>query len=105
MLPGSIVPYRGPTAVSAGWLYFLKDALQNCYVLPLAIHPANFTLGSDSPFRNLRLYGAADNLITLTDYEGFDPEASAVGSGNVSRVAYNSYPLARTYRFGVDVTF
>lgn len=51
------------------------------------------------------IYGAIDNLFTFTDYDGFDPDASASGSDKVSKVNYNSYPLARTVRFGVNITF
>lgn len=51
------------------------------------------------------VYAAVDNLLTFTGYEGFDPDASASGNDAVSKVNYNSYPLARTVRFGINVTF
>ncbi|GGZ30532.1 SusC/RagA family TonB-linked outer membrane protein [Echinicola pacifica] len=69
------------------------------------------TLGYDFPlngskiFRNINAYAAVDNLFTITDFEGFDPDASATGTGSVSKVNYNSYPLSRTLRFGLNVTF
>ncbi|WP_373519081.1 SusC/RagA family TonB-linked outer membrane protein, partial [Pricia sp.] len=80
----------------------------------------NVTLGYDfdvdrlGPVSTLRVFVAADNLATITDYKGYDPDASASGSDanpntpnaeNVTRVAYNSYPLARTFRVGIDVKF
>lgn len=46
---------------------------------------------------SLRVYFSADNLLTLTSYEGLDPEKSA-GSGDL-------YPTTRTYTIGVNVTF
>ncbi|GAB3655918.1 TonB-dependent receptor [Echinicola sediminis] len=65
----------------------------------------DFPLNSKKVFRNINAYVAADNLFTLTDFEGYDPDASATGTGNVSKVNYNSYPLSRTVRFGLNVTF
>ncbi len=45
-----------------------------------------------------RLYVASNNLLTITDYSGFDPE---IDSG----VDRGSYPQARMYSVGVNVTF
>lgn len=50
------------------------------------------------------VYIAGDNLFTITDFEGFDPDANASGTG-VVKTAYNSYPLNRTFRLGVNLTF
>ena len=52
---------------------------------------------------NLSVYAAADNLLTITDFEGYDPEASVTNS--LEARTYNSYPLARTFRVGFDVKF
>jgi TonB-linked SusC/RagA family outer membrane protein len=65
----------------------------------------NFPLSGSTVFSSLRAYIAAENLLTITDYEGYDPDASAAGSGNVVKVNYNSYPLARTFRLGIDIQF
>lgn len=65
----------------------------------------SFPAGVSKVFSNAQLYVAADNLFTLTDYEGFDPDASATGPGSVSKVNYNSYPLSRTIRLGLSLTF
>jgi TonB-dependent starch-binding outer membrane protein SusC len=46
----------------------------------------------------IRLYGTAQNLLTLTEYEGLDPEI-ANGIDN------NSYPRPRTFTFGVNIDF
>ena len=53
---------------------------------------------------SLRLYATAQNLFTLTDYIGFDPEANSFGRSNV-RVDYSSYPLARTFLLGLNARF
>ena len=71
----------------------------------------NINLSYDVPLRGNKyiraasVYAAVDNLYTFTGYEGFDPDASASGADKVSKVNYNSYPLARTVRFGVNITF
>ena len=54
--------------------------------------------------RSASVYLAADNLLTITKFIGFDPDANASGTG-VERASYNSYPLNRTIRFGVNVGF
>ncbi len=59
---------------------------------------------------SLRLYVTGQNLFTITDYSGFDPEANSFnspnspGAGNV-RIDYSSYPLARTYILGLTASF
>jgi len=45
-----------------------------------------------------RLYLSVSNLLTFTNYTGYDPE---VGSG----VDYGNYPQARTFMLGVNVDF
>lgn len=52
----------------------------------------------------LKVYFTGQNLFTITNYEGFDPEANSFGGSNV-RVDYSSYPLARTFLFGVNARF
>ena len=52
---------------------------------------------------NLRLYVSAENLLTFTKYEGFDPEISSGGTSlGIDR---GVYPQARTYTFGVNLSF
>ena len=50
----------------------------------------------------LRLYVAAENLLTFTKYHGFDPEISTTTSLGVD---YGIYPQSRVWRVGVNVTF
>ena len=51
----------------------------------------------------LRLYVAAENLLTLTSYHGYDPEISSGGTS--LGIDYGVYPQARTFIFGVTVGF
>lgn len=53
--------------------------------------------------QNLRVYLGAENLFTLTKYDGFDPEISSGGTSlGVDR---GVYPQARTISIGANVTF
>lgn len=57
-----------------------------------------------------RVYVQAQNLFTLTNYEGMDPAMSQVNpsSGQADRslgIDYGNYPVAQTFLFGVNVTF
>ena len=59
---------------------------------------------------SLRLYAAAENLLTFTKYEGFDPEISNVGTsvgdtGTSSGIDRGIYPQARTFTFGLNLKF
>jgi len=52
-------------------------------------------------FRKIRLYVSGNNLLTLTQYSGFDPEIGG-GSFGVDR---GIYPQPRFYLVGVNATF
>ena len=65
----------------------------------------NFT----KPFKGiskLNVYVTGQNLITWTDYTGFDPEVNAFGSTNgVLGIDYGTYPQVRTFIFGLKANF
>jgi len=55
---------------------------------------------------NLRVYASGQNLITWTEYTGYDPE---IGSFNqnplINGVDNGRYPISRAYTFGINVNF
>ncbi|MET0243398.1 MAG: SusC/RagA family TonB-linked outer membrane protein, partial [Flavitalea sp.] len=54
--------------------------------------------------KNARLYVSGNNLLTITDYSGFDPEVNTFGGSNVSVGIDNLvYPVARTYLAGIQI--
>lgn len=56
--------------------------------------------------RKLYVYGTGQNLLTFTNYSGFDPEVNAFGqSSKELGVDYGTYPQARTIIFGINVEF
>lgn len=61
--------------------------------------PANFR--EKIGLKKTRVYMGANNLLTFTKYQGFDPEIGG-GSYGIDRVVY---PQARSFIVGIDVTF
>jgi hypothetical protein len=54
--------------------------------------------------RSAQIYVTGQNLVTLTNYQGFDPAISPNGDA-YSRVDWNGYPTATTYLAGVNLGF
>lgn len=75
----------------------------------------NITLGYTLPknfvqkfgLTSLRLYFSGQNLFTITNYSGYNPEVSNYNSNGslTPGVDYGSYPLSKTYSFGLNVSF
>lgn len=63
------------------------------------------TVVSKFKFSSIRVYVAANNLYTLTQYQGFDPEIGSAGGALASGVDYGFYPQARTIMGGISVKF
>jgi len=54
--------------------------------------------------RSVRLYASGQNLITWTDYSGPDPEVNYAGTSNtIIGTDFYTYPLARSWSFGVNI--
>ena len=74
----------------------------------------NVTLSYDLPkaflsklrMSNAKVYIQGNNLLTLTKYTGYDPEANQMG-GSVITLPLNSgyYPSTRTYMIGLQIGF
>lgn len=62
----------------------------------------------NNPFdgiRRLRLSLSGNNLFTITDYSGYDPEVNSFGSNATTRgIDGGGYPQSRTFIFGVNLT-
>jgi TonB-dependent starch-binding outer membrane protein SusC len=74
----------------------------------------NITLGYDLPSpvldrikaRSVRVYVSATNLVTITDYSGFDPEGSSYGTTtSLPGIDQGRYPLNKTYLVGLNIGF
>lgn len=56
---------------------------------------------------SLRVYISSQNLFTITDYTGYDPEASttSVSSDSGSSIDWGAYPNPRTFTMGLSIRF
>jgi len=59
---------------------------------------------SNRYIKGLQVYVTGQNLFVVTDYIGYDPTLNATGS-DVSKIDYSSYPLSRSWLFGINVQF
>ncbi|WP_460910321.1 SusC/RagA family TonB-linked outer membrane protein [Spirosoma areae] len=56
--------------------------------------------------QSLRVYAAAQNYLTITNYSGYDPEVNRFGQDSRSQgFDYASYPAAKTILFGLNAGF
>ena len=76
--------------------YFKIKQIQVGYTLPKSIL-------KKAGLENLRVYGSLEDFFTFTDYPGFDPEVTGVGSA--LGVDKGSYPNSKKVVFGLNVTF
>jgi TonB-linked SusC/RagA family outer membrane protein len=58
-----------------------------------------FFFNRNSPIKNLRVYGSASNLFTLTRYSGINPDVWAIDSD------YNLIPFVRVFTVGINASF
>ncbi len=77
--------------------YFRLKTFQLGYTLPES-------LMNKMSFDNIRLYCAIENLFTISDYSGYNPDIG--GDGLKSRgVDFRVYPLNRSYHVGLQLNF
>jgi hypothetical protein len=55
---------------------------------------------------NFRVFGTVNNLGTITNYSGYDPDVTARRTDPLTPgVDFAAYPRSRTWLLGVNVTF
>lgn len=56
--------------------------------------------------RSASIYVTGQNLLTITDYKGYDPEVNSFGSDNLNlNTDYNAYPTSKTVIVGFRINF
>ncbi len=95
-----------PGAVSTRYLedgaYFRLNDLTIAYNFNVR------SLGISKWVKDMRLSLTGQNLLVVTDYSGYDPEVNqnrSIGGYQSFGIDLNSYPRARTFSFGLNVTF
>lgn len=87
--------YRASDLYIEDGSYLRLKNVQLGYTLPQ-------TLTRNVFISSLRFYVAAENLITITSYKGFEPEISYGTSSGIDR---GYYPQCRTITIGANITF
>ena len=83
--------------------YFMEDgSYMKCKYIKLA-----YTFDQDrikrAGFSGINLYGQVDNVFTITNYSGLDPEVPLSTYG--ARIDNGPYPRARTFSLGLNLQF
>ena len=94
---------------SAGAFYPHSWAIENGSFVRLN----NMTIGYTFPMKKalgvkmtkLRVYLTGNNIATITNYTGYDPEVSVRSNPLTPGLDYSAYPKSRTFIFGVNATF
>jgi len=88
--------------------YVVDGSYLRCRVLQLGYKlPATFL--HKYKMSNLRLYVQAQNLFTITSYEGLDPALGTRSGGNAPDAYFGidggNYPVSRVFTFGLNLAF
>jgi TonB-linked SusC/RagA family outer membrane protein len=100
-----------PRAVATQQVYLDSRYIEDASFLKLK----NLTIGYTLPFRitnsknsNIRIFVSAQNLLTITKYKGYDPEASRYGgdetNGLYQGIDLTAYPSSVGFNIGASVT-
>lgn len=102
-------PNEAPTNANTVSTRYLEDGnyirLNNA-TLSYNLRPER--IGLDGMIRNLQLTLTGQNLFTITDYSGYDPEVntgSAIGGVQTFGIDRFTYPTARTFTLGINLSF
>lgn len=55
--------------------------------------------------QNLRIYASGNNLFTISNWTGLDPEDGGTIAANPGSIFYGSFPVLRTFSIGAVVSF
>jgi TonB-linked SusC/RagA family outer membrane protein len=83
--------------------YYIEDASY--------VRLKNITLAYSLPhvmksvFKNIVLTASCNNVLTITNYSGLDPEVGIFDSNLLPGIDLGSYPRARSYYFGIKFNF
>ncbi|QEC44374.1 SusC/RagA family TonB-linked outer membrane protein [Pseudobacter ginsenosidimutans] len=66
----------------------------------------NVPLSSTRILERLRIYISGTNLLTISNYKGFDPDINGFGEDPALRgVDLSAYPNSKTFNFGIQASF
>ena len=102
--PNSKYPRVGENPNQVGPNNFTSNLLEDgSYV---RLRTITLSYGAPAWLFGARLYVTGTNLLTWTDYSGFDPDVSGQSVGNTNRgIDIGAYPLARTIIAGLNINY
>ncbi|HEV2148379.1 MAG TPA: TonB-dependent receptor [Longimicrobiaceae bacterium] len=108
--PNARFPRLGVNTVRAGSTDYNDRILEDGSYVRLKAASLSYNLPANwvrqRGFSGARVYVSGSNLLTWTDYTGFDPEVSSFGIGNLNRgIDVGAYPSARSVTVGVNFTY
>ncbi len=108
--PGTSNTIEAPLHNAGEWKNFSdRDIIDGSYLrvktISLSYNLPESLFGVDW-IRNSQVYIAGDNLLTITNYTGFDPEVDLYASSNVQLGVDNgAYPASKSIRLGIKLGF
>jgi len=108
-------PRNGFYYLTSGGGYTNSHFIEDASFLRMKTINLGYTLPSNTKFiQSFRIYFLIDNLFTITNYSGWDPEVDTKGyetggSGQTANAGagldFNSYPSLRAYSLGLNISF
>ncbi|MFN2604323.1 MAG: SusC/RagA family TonB-linked outer membrane protein [Gemmatimonadaceae bacterium] len=102
--PDAQYPRVGENPNTVGPNNFSSNLLEDGSYLRL--RTVTLSYGAPAWLFGARLYVTGTNLITWSDYSGFDPDVSGQSVGNLNRgIDIGAYPLAKTIIAGLNINY
>ncbi len=109
--PGTSTTIEAPLTNAGEWKHFSSRNVQDGSYLRFKTINLSYNLPLDK-FKSIdwldsaQIFVAGDNLITITNYTGYDPEVDLYSTSNLqSGVDNGGYPVAKSIRLGVKLGF
>lgn len=110
--PGDITNIPKPVFndnISNGSAFVISENVEKADFMKVRNISLGYTfnkLPAETNIERIRLYAQISNALVFTKYTGSDPEVSANGNSNLTPgIDRNTVPQARTYTFGINVSF
>ncbi|SHL34364.1 TonB-linked outer membrane protein, SusC/RagA family [Chishuiella changwenlii] len=99
--PGQITNI--PKAGSSSALFLSDRFIEDGSYVRLKAVTLGYNFKKALGFNSINFYVTGQNLLTITDYSGFDPEVNSNG-GSVMGIDYGAYPQVRTFVVGIKAS-
>ncbi|MFT4222084.1 SusC/RagA family TonB-linked outer membrane protein [Dysgonomonas sp.] len=87
--------------------FYLQDgSYLRCTNLTIGYNVPTIKKITNNSLSSLRFFASVNNLFTITDYLGYNPDVDYNNGSNLTPgVDYGKYPLARSFNFGLQASF